>query len=107
MNIENFGISSRIKILPDPWIPETQQNCIKKATRRNCLTEYKHQNPAGGRFMCTYCGHVSQTPLLDISNVVIHGNSDGSAASGANLFVVIDSICEWCKRYSLYKKKYM
>lgn len=59
----------------------------KEATRRcrNCLTAYKDQNPAGGRFMCTYCGHVSRRPVLDISNVAIHGNSDGIAASGAPL----------------------
>lgn len=59
----------------------------KEATRRcrNCLTAYKDQNPAGGRFMCTYCGHVSRRPVLDISNVAIPGNSDGFAASGAPL----------------------
>lgn len=59
----------------------------KEATRRcrNCSTAYKDQNPAGGRFMCTYCGHVSRRPVLDISNVAIHGNSNGIAASGAPL----------------------
>lgn len=59
----------------------------KEATRRcrNCLTAYRDQNPAGGRFMCTYCGHVSRRPVLDISNVAIPGSSDGIAASGAPL----------------------
>lgn len=43
----------------------------KEATRRcrNCLTAYRDQNPAGGRFMCTYCGHVSRRPVLDIPNI--------------------------------------
>lgn len=59
----------------------------KEATRRcrNCLTAYKDQNPAGGRFMCTYCGHVSRRPVLDISNVALPGSSDGIASSGAPL----------------------
>jgi len=61
------------------WRKEATHRC------RNCLTAYKDQNPAGGRFMCTYCGHVSRRPVLDISNVAIHGNSDGIAASGAPL----------------------
>ncbi|KAM0941183.1 hypothetical protein DsansV1_C17g0146051 [Dioscorea sansibarensis] len=40
----------------------------KTATRRcrNCLTPYRDQNPAGGRFMCFYCGHVSKRPVLDL-----------------------------------------
>eukprot|EP00249_Psilotum_nudum_P004233 c17774_g1_i2 orf=746-1333(+) len=40
----------------------------KEATRRcrNCLTAYRDQTPGGGRFMCTYCGHVSKRPVLDI-----------------------------------------
>eukprot|EP01018_Ginkgo_biloba_P020989 Gb_14464 [translate_table: standard] len=43
----------------------------KEATRRcrNCLTAYRDQIPAGGRFMCTYCGHVSRRPVLDIPGV--------------------------------------
>lgn len=43
----------------------------KEATRRcrNCLTAYRDQNPAGGRFMCTYCGHVSRRPVLDIPGI--------------------------------------
>eukprot|EP00897_Mesotaenium_endlicherianum_P005131 jgi/Mesen1/4646/ME000241S03685 len=40
----------------------------KEATRkcRNCLSAYRDQAPAGGRFMCTVCGHVSRRPVLDI-----------------------------------------
>ncbi|KAH7425740.1 hypothetical protein KP509_11G068900 [Ceratopteris richardii] len=39
----------------------------KKAIRRcrNCDTPYKDQNPASGRFMCTFCGHVSKRPWLE------------------------------------------
>nr|CAD1817491.1 unnamed protein product [Ananas comosus var. bracteatus] len=44
------------------------QKLRKTATRRcrNCLTPYRDQNPPGGRFMCTCCGHVSKRPVLDI-----------------------------------------
>ncbi|XP_057970961.1 stress response protein nst1-like isoform X2 [Malania oleifera] len=40
----------------------------KTATRRcrNCLTPYRDQNPGGGRFMCSYCGHISKRPVLDL-----------------------------------------
>ncbi|KAH9736898.1 Stress response NST1-like protein [Citrus sinensis] len=40
----------------------------KTATRRcrNCLTAYRDQNPGGGRFMCSYCGHISKRPVLDL-----------------------------------------
>lgn len=40
----------------------------KEATRRcrNCLTAYKVQTPGGGKFMCTYCGHVSKRPVLEV-----------------------------------------
>ncbi|ERM97662.1 hypothetical protein AMTR_s00130p00083610 [Amborella trichopoda] len=40
----------------------------KTATRccRNCRGPYRDQNPGGGRFMCTYCGHVSKRPVLDV-----------------------------------------
>ncbi|KAF5750751.1 hypothetical protein HS088_TW03G01090 [Tripterygium wilfordii] len=45
------------------------QKLRKTATRRcrNCLTPYRDQNPGGGRFMCSYCGHVSKRPVLDVS----------------------------------------
>ncbi|XP_057435358.1 uncharacterized protein LOC130728048 [Lotus japonicus] len=44
------------------------QKLRKTATRRcrNCLNPYKDQNPGGGRFMCSYCGHVSKRPVLDL-----------------------------------------
>ncbi|XP_044473440.1 stress response protein nst1-like [Mangifera indica] len=40
----------------------------KTATRRcrNCLTAYRDQNPGGGRFMCSCCGHISKRPVLDL-----------------------------------------
>lgn len=40
----------------------------KIATRRcrNCLTPYRDQNPGGGKFMCSYCGHISKRPVLDL-----------------------------------------
>ncbi|KAJ8753796.1 hypothetical protein K2173_000050 [Erythroxylum novogranatense] len=44
------------------------QKLRKTATRkcRNCLTPYRDQNPGGGRFMCSYCGHISKRPVLDM-----------------------------------------
>ncbi|KAH9314456.1 hypothetical protein KI387_023083, partial [Taxus chinensis] len=59
----------------------------KEATRRcrNCLTAYRDQNPGGGKFMCTYCGHISRRPVLDISNVVPEGIGSGNAGSGSEL----------------------
>ncbi|KAG6643542.1 stress response protein nst1-like isoform X1 [Carya illinoinensis] len=44
------------------------QKLRKTATRRcrNCLTPYREQNPGGGRFMCSYCGHISKRPVLDL-----------------------------------------
>ncbi|KAK1283910.1 hypothetical protein QJS10_CPB21g01556 [Acorus calamus] len=44
------------------------QKLRRTATRRcrNCLTPYRDQNPCGGRFMCSYCGHVSKRPVLDL-----------------------------------------
>ncbi|KAI4356129.1 hypothetical protein L6164_000176 [Bauhinia variegata] len=44
------------------------QKLRKTATRRcrNCLNPYRDQNPAGGRFMCSYCGHISKRPVLDM-----------------------------------------
>ncbi|PWZ26709.1 hypothetical protein Zm00014a_039222 [Zea mays] len=48
----------------------------KIATRRcrNCSNPYREQNPGGGKFMCSYCGHVSKRPVLDL-------NSTGKASS--------------------------
>ncbi|KAF3675210.1 putative adenine/guanine permease AZG1-like [Capsicum annuum] len=34
---------------------------------RNCLTPYRDQNPGGGKFMCSYYGHISKRPILDLS----------------------------------------
>ncbi|XP_021766450.1 uncharacterized protein LOC110730922 isoform X1 [Chenopodium quinoa] len=44
------------------------QKLKKTATRkcRNCLTPYRDQNPGGGKFMCSYCGHISKRPVLDL-----------------------------------------
>lgn len=44
------------------------QKLRKAATKkcRNCLTAYRDQNPCGGKFMCSYCGHVSKRPVLDL-----------------------------------------
>ncbi|CAN8287274.1 unnamed protein product [Cochlearia groenlandica] len=44
------------------------QKLKKTATRRcrNCSTPYREQNPGGGRFMCSYCGHISKRPVLDM-----------------------------------------
>ncbi|KAK6279618.1 PREDICTED: stress response protein nst1 [Theobroma cacao] len=44
------------------------QKLRKTATRRcrNCQTPYRDQNPGGGRFMCSYCGHISKRPVLDL-----------------------------------------
>ncbi|XP_074574792.1 uncharacterized protein LOC141831332 isoform X2 [Curcuma longa] len=48
------------------------QKLLKTATRRcrNCHTTYRDQNPAGGRFMCSYCGQVSKRPVLDLPRSV-------------------------------------
>lgn len=45
------------------------QKLKKNATRRcrNCSTPYRDQNPCGGKFMCSYCGHVSKRPVLDMA----------------------------------------
>ncbi|XP_031396497.1 stress response protein nst1 [Punica granatum] len=44
------------------------QKLRKTATRkcRNCLTPYRDQNPGGGKFMCSYCGHISKRPVLEL-----------------------------------------
>lgn len=51
----------------------------KEATRRcrNCLTAYKVQTPGGGRFMCTYCGHVSKRPVLEVPGRFSYPSSPG------------------------------
>ncbi|KAF8099799.1 hypothetical protein N665_0237s0052 [Sinapis alba] len=52
------------------------QKLKKNATRRcrNCSTPYRDQNPGGGRFMCSYCGHISKRPVLDIPGLEISGS---------------------------------
>ncbi|KAJ4971871.1 hypothetical protein NE237_004970 [Protea cynaroides] len=47
------------------------QKLRKTATRRcrNCLNPYRDQNPGGGKFMCSYCGHISKRPVLDLPGV--------------------------------------
>uniref|UniRef100_A0A1D1ZDS6 Stress response protein nst1 n=1 Tax=Anthurium amnicola TaxID=1678845 RepID=A0A1D1ZDS6_9ARAE len=44
------------------------QKLRKTATRRcrNCFTPYREQKPGGGKFTCSYCGHVSKRPVLDL-----------------------------------------
>ncbi|KAI0512025.1 hypothetical protein KFK09_012659 [Dendrobium nobile] len=44
------------------------QKLRKTATRhcRNCHTPYRNQTPCGGRFLCSYCGHISKKPVLDL-----------------------------------------
>ncbi|XP_077222699.1 uncharacterized protein LOC143856381 isoform X2 [Tasmannia lanceolata] len=53
------------------------QKLRKTATRRcrNCLTAYRDQNPVGGRFMCSYCGHISKRPVLDLPGSLGISNS--------------------------------
>lgn len=40
----------------------------KEATRlcRNCSSPYRDQTPACGKFVCTFCGHMSRRPVLDV-----------------------------------------
>ncbi|XP_058737136.1 stress response protein nst1-like [Vicia villosa] len=47
------------------------QKLRKTATRRcrNCLNPYRDQNPGGSRFMCSFCGHVSKRPVLDLPDL--------------------------------------
>ncbi|CAI9774767.1 unnamed protein product [Fraxinus pennsylvanica] len=53
------------------------QKLRKTATRRcrNCLTPYRDQNPRGGKFTCSYCGHVSKRPVLDLPESLDLGSS--------------------------------
>ncbi|KAK8955149.1 hypothetical protein KSP40_PGU001950 [Platanthera guangdongensis] len=48
------------------------QKLRKTATRRcrNCNMPYRDQNPGGGRFMCSYCGHISRRPALDLPDQI-------------------------------------
>ncbi|KAJ6803674.1 stress response protein nst1-like isoform X1 [Iris pallida] len=61
------------------------QKLRRTATRRcrNCQTPYRDQTPGGGgKFMCSYCGHVSRRPVLDLPgwpdwSVECGGSGDG------------------------------
>ncbi|MCO5570839.1 hypothetical protein L7F22_024567 [Adiantum nelumboides] len=84
----------------------------KKATRRcrNCFTAYKDQMPASGRFMCTFCGHVSKRPVLDLPVGVANSRSSfslpGSAVeflSGSGFFSVSVSPKYWYDRASFVR----
>lgn len=60
----------------------------KEATRRcrNCLSAYRDQSPGGGRFMCTFCGHVSKRPVLDVpgSGTSVPGAAMGGLGQGVS-----------------------
>ncbi|XP_008792199.2 stress response protein nst1-like [Phoenix dactylifera] len=62
------------------------QKLRKTATRRcrNCLTPYRDQNPGGGRFMCSYCGHISKRPVLDVPGTVVGSSGIISDLLGKN-----------------------
>ncbi|CAI9774771.1 unnamed protein product [Fraxinus pennsylvanica] len=53
------------------------QKLRKTATRRcrNCLTPYRDQSPGGGKFTCSYCGHISKRPVLDLPASLDLGSS--------------------------------
>ena len=57
----------------------------KEATRlcRNCSSPYRDQTPACGKFVCTFCGHMSRRPVLDVppSTVNAAGIKATTAAS--------------------------
>lgn len=44
----------------------------KEATRRcrNCLTPYKIQMPGSGKYVCTFCGHISKRPVLEVAGAL-------------------------------------
>ncbi|XP_022877869.1 uncharacterized protein LOC111395891 [Olea europaea var. sylvestris] len=67
------------------------QKLRKTATRRcrNCLTPYRDQSPGGGKFTCSYCGHVSKRPVLDLPSSLDLGSSGilkYLAGKGSTLF---------------------
>ncbi|KAF9594576.1 hypothetical protein IFM89_033546 [Coptis chinensis] len=70
------------------------QKLRKIATRlcRNCLTPYRDQNPAGGKFMCSYCGHVSKRPVLDIpGSMGGEGGGDGKKKECSGISCIFGS----------------
>ena len=46
----------------------------KEATRlcRNCSSPYRDQTPACGKFVCTFCGHMSRRPVLDVPSSTVN-----------------------------------
>ena len=48
----------------------------KEATRRcrNCLTAYRIQMPGSGKYVCTYCGHISKRPVLEVAGALANPN---------------------------------
>ncbi|XP_071697868.1 uncharacterized protein [Rutidosis leptorrhynchoides] len=44
-------------------IQKLKKNAVRKC--RNCKTPYRDQNPSGGKFNCSYCGHQSKRPATD------------------------------------------
>ncbi|KAI5079636.1 hypothetical protein GOP47_0005115 [Adiantum capillus-veneris] len=84
----------------------------KKATRRcrNCYTAYKDQTPASGRFMCTFCGHISKRPVLDLPVGAASARSSFSLSesaveflSGSGFFSVSVSPKYWYDRASFVR----
>ncbi|CAF2046813.1 unnamed protein product [Brassica napus] len=77
------------------------QKLKKNATRRcrNCSTPYRDQNPGGGKFMCSYCGHISKRPVLDMPGLEISGgkilNGKGWSEHGCL------NRQEWCESSTL------
>jgi hypothetical protein len=76
----------------DECIFPLQARWRKVATRRcrNCLAAYDKQTPPGGKFMCTYCGHVSRKPVLDAPNGAPPGGGPGRGAGWP---------LEWCSAF--------
>lgn len=57
----------------------------KEATRRcrNCLTAYKIQMPGSGKYVCSYCGHISKRPILEVAGTIANSRlvTSGSGLS--------------------------
>lgn len=49
----------------------------KEAIRlcRNCSSPYRDQTPACGKFVCTFCGHMSRRPVLDLPPSTVNAAS--------------------------------
>ncbi|MCO5584598.1 hypothetical protein L7F22_038529 [Adiantum nelumboides] len=61
----------------------------KEATRRcrNCLTAYKIQMPGSGKYICSYCGHISKRPVLEVAGTLANSRSliPGSVVSNSGV----------------------